>query len=83
VATSIAVRLPLTVRRRPGRKTVATPVRDGGATALPTRTDPALMEARARAFRHQKLLDGGRYPSISEMAKAERIERGYLGNLLD
>ncbi len=28
------------------------------------------------------MLDEGRYASISEMAAAERIERGYLGTLL-
>ncbi len=37
---------------------------------------------RARAFRCRRLLDEGRYASISEMAKTERIERGYLGTLL-
>jgi len=35
----------------------------------------------ARAFRYRKLLDQGRYGSISEMATAERIDRGYLGRL--
>jgi hypothetical protein len=82
IATSITVRVPLTIRRRPGRKTVVTPVRDGGEAALPTRADPALVKALARAFRYQRLLDEGRYASISEMAAAERIERGYLGSLL-
>lgn len=82
VATSITVRVPLTIRRRPGRKTVVNPVRDGGHTALTTRADPALMKALARAFRYQCLLDQGRYASISEMAAAERIDRGYLGSLL-
>jgi len=38
--------------------------------------------AGARAFRYQKLLDEGQYASISEMAAAERIDRGYLGTLL-
>jgi len=28
------------------------------------------------------MLDQGRYASITEMAAAERIERGYLGSLL-
>jgi hypothetical protein len=28
------------------------------------------------------MLDEGRYGSITEMAAAERIERGYLGSLL-
>jgi hypothetical protein len=59
-----------------------TPVRDRGEATLPTRADPALVKALARAFRYQRLLDEGRYASISEMAKAERIERGYLGSLL-
>jgi hypothetical protein len=41
-----------------------------------------LVRVLARAFRHQRLLDKGRYASISEMAAAERVERGYLGSLL-
>lgn len=80
-ATSITVRVPLAIRRRPGRKTVVTPVADGVAPVT-TRADPALVKALARAFRYQRLLDEGRYASISEMAAAERLERGYLGSLL-
>ncbi|HYZ33234.1 MAG TPA: hypothetical protein VE684_13265 [Crenalkalicoccus sp.] len=53
VATSITVRVPVAIRRRPGRKTVATRARDSGEAALPTRADPALVKALARAFRYQ------------------------------
>lgn len=81
-ATSITVRVPLKIRRRPGRKTVVTPNWEDGEGAIATRADPALVKALARAFRYQRLLDEGRYASISEMAAAERIERGYLGSLL-
>lgn len=81
MATSITVRVPLTIRRPPGRKTVVTPFRDDGE-ALATRADPALVKALARAFRYQRLLDEGRFASITEMAAEERIERGYLGSLL-
>lgn len=81
-ATSITVRVQLKIRRRPGRKTVVTPLPGTGEAAIQTRADPALLKALARAFRYQKLLDEGRYASISEMAAAERIERGYLGSLL-
>ena len=82
-ATSITVRVPLKIRRRPGRKTVVTPVQEDGAdAAIPTRAEPALVKALARAFRYQRLLDEGRYSSITEMAEAEKIERGYLGTLL-
>jgi hypothetical protein len=80
-ATSITVRVPLAIRHRPGRKTIVVPAEVGPA-AVATRSDPALVKALARAFRYQRMLDEGRYASISEMAEAERIERGYLGSLL-
>lgn len=82
-ATSITVRVPLAIRRRGGRKVVVAP--DGGALGTGparTRADPAMVKALARAFRYRKLLDQGRYSSITEMAAAERIDRGYLGRLL-
>jgi hypothetical protein len=80
-ATHITVRVPLAIRRKPGRKTVVMPVHKGD-DAISTRADPALLKALARAFRYQRLLDDGRYASVSEMAAAEKIERGYLGTLL-
>jgi hypothetical protein len=78
----VTVRVPLTIHRRPGRKTMVSLGfgADGGRIA--TKADPALVKALARAFRYQKLLDDGRYASISEMSAAEKIERGYLGTLL-
>ena len=51
-------------------------------SGLPRRADPALLRALARPFRWQRLLDDGRFASISELAAAERIERGYLGTVL-
>jgi hypothetical protein len=80
--THITVRVPMTIRRRPGRKTVVTPVIDGLPAQTTTRADPALLKALARAFRYQRMLDEGRYASISEMAAAEKLDRGYLGRLL-
>lgn len=84
-ATSITVRVPLKIRRRPGRKTVVMPVPTAGPgadTMVATRADPALVKALARAFRYQRLLDEGRYASISEMAAAENLDRGYIGQVL-
>ncbi len=36
----------------------------------------------ARAYRWKRLLEDGRYASISEIADAERIGRGDLGRIL-
>lgn len=80
-ATSITVRVPLAIRQRPGRKTVVTPVTDGVAPVT-TRADPTLVKALARAFRYQRMLANGVYGSVTDMAAAEKIDRGYLGRLL-
>ena len=86
--TSVTVSVPLTIRRRGGRKQILGPdgtvarQGDNGAGVVPVRGDPALIKALARAFRWRRMLEEGRYASISEMAKAEGIERGYLGTLL-
>lgn len=84
--SSLTVQVPLKIRRRPGRKTVVTP--EGvmcpavPRPAAQTHGDPALVKALARAFRYQRMLDDGQYASITEMAEAERLDRGYMGRLL-
>ena len=64
-AASITVRVPLAIRRRLGWRTVVTPAQEH-VLVMATRADPAL----AWAFRYQKLLDEGRYASISEMRRS-------------
>lgn len=87
--TSVTVRVPLTIRRRGGRTMIISP--DGVATDARSRTpadievtrgDPALVKALARAFRWRRMLENGRHGSISELAAAENLDRGYLGRLL-
>ena len=81
---SLTVRVPLAIRRRGGRKLVVTP--DGESTCPSTpprpRVDSSLVKALARAHRWKRLLENGTYASISELAKAEKIDRGYLGRIL-
>jgi hypothetical protein len=61
---------------------VVTPVVDGLPAQTTTRADPTLLKALARAFRYQRMLDSGKYTTIAEMAAAEKLDRGYLGRLL-
>jgi hypothetical protein len=82
VATSVTVRVRLTIRHRPGRTTVVTPSGIVDDALIRTRADPAMVKALARAFRWKKLLEEGRYASISELATAEKIDRGYVGGIL-
>ena len=81
-ATSITVLVPLTIRKSGRRKIVVAPdgcVITGTSRQARTPSDPALVKALARAFRYQRMLDDGRYRSISDMAAAEKLDRGYVG----
>ena len=81
MSVSITVRVPVTIRKRGGRKLVVAP---NGAPWSPPRTriESTLIKALARAHRWKKMLDDGRYGSVTELAAAERLDRGYLGKIL-
>jgi hypothetical protein len=44
--------------------------------------DSTLINALARAHRWKRMLEDGRYGSVSEMAAADKLDRGYLGRIL-
>lgn len=84
--TSVTVVVPMTIRRRGGRKQIVGP--DGASVAMgnqpcETRGDPALVKALARAFRWRRILEEGRYASVRELAKAEGVDRAYVGRVLN
>ncbi len=81
-ATSITVRVPITIRQRGGRKLVVTPDGAEGWAPKRARADNSLIKALARAQRWKRMLDDGRYGSVSELATAEKLDRGYLGKIL-
>jgi hypothetical protein len=83
-ASSLTVRVPLTIRHRPGRKTVITPepVTEVTPATASIYADPALVKALARAHRWKRLLENGQYASLGELAAAEKLDRGYLGRIL-
>ena len=79
---AITVHVPLAIRPRPGRKTIVRPGGTAPSASIAAHADPAMIKALARAFRWKRLLDDGRYASISEIAAAEKIDRGYVGSIL-
>lgn len=84
IPTSLTVRVPLTIRHRPGQKTVITPepVTDVAPAAAPTYADAALVKALARAHHWKRLLESGQHASLGELAASEKLDRGYLGRIL-
>lgn len=87
--TSVTVSVPMTIRRRGGRKQIIgpdgapMPMGNDAAGVASTRGDPALVKALARAFRWRRMLEEGRYGSVRELAAAEGVDRAYVGRVLN
>jgi hypothetical protein len=64
---------------RGGRKTVITELTSPRPQA---RTENALLEALARAHRWRRQIESGEYASITELAKANRVNESYACRLL-
>lgn len=80
---TVTVRVPISIRKRGGRKLVLAP--DGGhvtVAAVRRHVDSAMVKAIARAFRWRQMLEEGSYGTIAEIAAAEKINETYVGRVL-
>ena len=78
--TTITVHVPFRVRKRGGRKLMVSP--DGTAEPARPQVDNSLVKALARAHRWKRLLEEGHHTSLTELARAEGINRSYLCRVL-
>jgi hypothetical protein len=77
---TITIHIPLTFRKRGGRKMIVTP--DGAPWAPRPRVDNALVRAVARAFRWQRMLDEGACGTIAELARREKVTKSIMSRVL-
>jgi hypothetical protein len=80
---TVTVRVPISIRKRGGRRLVLAP--DGtDITMAPVcrRIDNAMVKAIARAFRWREMLENGTHATITEIAAAEKINESYVGRVL-
>jgi hypothetical protein len=79
---TLVVRLPMSFQRRRGRKRI---VATDGSEIVPTskpQPDGTLIEALARAWRWQRMLDEGLYMTVSEIGDGENISKSYVSRIL-
>ncbi len=78
----VTVRVPMTFRKRGGRKQVIAP--DGHPSWAPPRTriDNTMIKALARAFRWRRMLETGAVVTIRDIAAREKIKESYVGRVL-
>ncbi len=75
---TLTVVIPLSVKIRGGRKAMVTP----GVMAMNARQDVTLIKALARAFRWRRMLEGGEFATVQELAAAEKINASYVSRVL-
>jgi hypothetical protein len=80
---TVTVKVPLSIRKRGGRKIVLAP--DGAevnAAPIGRYVDNAMIKAVARAFRWREMLESGEYATIREIARAEKVNESYVSRVL-
>src|SRR5204863_6228951 len=79
----VTVRIPISIRKRGGRKLVLAPDGTPDTWAAPCRRiDDAMVKAIVRAFRWREMLENGTHATIAEIAAAEKINESYVGRVL-
>lgn len=78
---TMTVRIPLVFKKHGGRKTIISPEGETWNDTPPL-VDNALIRALARAFRWQRLLDGGASGTFDELAKAEGVSQSHVSRML-
>jgi hypothetical protein len=80
---TVTVHIPISIRRRGGRKFVLAPDGTTDTWAAPSRrVDNAMIKAIARAFRWREMLENAPHATIAEIATAEKINETYVGRVL-
>ena len=78
----IIVHIPLTFRRRGGRKLVMLPNGANPAPSANPTPDLTILKALARANRWRKLLEAGKFATMTFLAESEGINHSYISRLL-
>ena len=74
IPETITIHVPFRIVKRGGRKEMILP-----PTAQTRRqADDSLIKALARAFRWKRMLESGKFSTITELAQCERIAAPYL-----
>lgn len=77
------VHIPLQIRKMQGRKVIIAPhALDGEIPDAPEPTQPALIQALARAFAWAELIEGGQLKSIAALARALDVDGSYVARIL-
>lgn len=78
----LTVRIPMAFRRQGGRKRIVAPAGAAPWASPPPPPDDTIVRALARAHRWRRMLDDGKYATLGEISKAEKVNASYLSRVM-
>ena len=79
---TMAISIPISIRRTGGRKTFVTPANAAPWSAPPARVDSTIVKALARAHRWRGMLESNLFATVRDLARAEKINEAYVCRVL-
>ena len=73
--------VPLTIKRRQNRKLLIPPTPES-ATSAAGGLDAPMIKTLGKAFYWKRLLEEGRYPTTTELARSLKLEPGWVAEVL-
>lgn len=74
----VSVDVPMTFKKRGGRKVIVLPDGTQGNPAPKATIDNTMIKAIARAIRWQRLLENGTYTCLDDIARSEKIGASFV-----
>lgn len=79
----LCIHVPLTIRRRGGRRLIILPEEAANAPHMPQHHfDDTLMNGIAKAWRWQALYERGQYPSLDAFAEKHGLNKSYAARVM-
>jgi hypothetical protein len=79
---TVSIHVPMTFKKRGGRKVIVLPDGTQGNPAPKATIDNVMVKALARAFRWQALLENGTYGCIEDIARGEKIGASFVSRIV-
>lgn len=78
IPDTITIHVPFRIVKRGGRKEMVLPLAATGRRNM----DDTLVKALARAFRWKRMLDSGKFTSVTEIAAHEKLSFTYISRVV-
>jgi hypothetical protein len=79
---TVTVHVPMTFRRKGGRKLVISPTGEQHAPSCSRSIDDALLRSLVQAFEWKRQLDDGEFVTIGELAGAMKLNHTFVSRVL-